>query len=68
MFEGTREGEKKGGRYETREGKFEEEEIGGALIAADFLQGERAGLVAAGFAGARLCFCARAPFCVSGTS
>lgn len=36
---------------EAREGQFEEEEVGGSLVAADFLEGDGAGSVAAGFAG-----------------
>lgn len=42
-----------GGRTnETGEGKFAQQEVSRALVAADFLQRERAGLVAVGFAGA----------------
>lgn len=36
----------RGRTHETGEGKFAEQEVGGALVAADFFQRERAGLVA----------------------
>ena len=45
------EGRGGGGAYEAREGEFEEEEIGAALVAADFAEGYGAGFVAAGSAG-----------------
>lgn len=54
---GRKEGKGRGTTYEARKGQFEKEEIGGALVAADFAEGERAGSVAAGFAGAGLVFC-----------
>ncbi len=53
-------GEGRGGRTdETGEGKFAQQEVGGALVAADFLQRERAGFVAVGFAraGERIAGC-----------
>ena len=40
-----------GAAYKAREGEFEEEEIGAALVPADFAKGYGAGFVAAGFAG-----------------
>lgn len=36
--------------YEARERKSEEEEVGGALVATDFAQGNGAGFVSASFA------------------
>ena len=36
---------------EAGEGEFQEEEVGGALVAADFAEGHRAGFIAAGLAG-----------------
>lgn len=57
--EGEGEGEREGGEggegmgggtNETGKGQFAQQEVGGALVAADFLQRERAGLVAVGFA------------------
>lgn len=36
--------------YQARERELQEKEVGGALVAADLAQGERAGPVAAGFA------------------
>ena len=45
------EGKRGRGAYEAREGEFEEEKIGAALVSADFAEGYGAGFVAAGFAG-----------------
>ncbi len=46
----------RGSVYQTRERKLQKEEVGGALVAADLAQGERARLVAAGFARTGLFF------------
>ncbi len=46
-------GEGARGTYEAGEWEFEEEEVCGALVAADFTEGESAGSVAAGFSGGR---------------
>ena len=46
-----REGDGMGAAYQAGEGEFEEEEIGAALVPADFAKGYGAGFVAAGFAG-----------------
>lgn len=58
-----------GGTYEAGKGKFEEEEVGGALIATDFAQGEGAGSITARLSGAGfwvfLFFCYDTPPCVS---
>ena len=58
---GEREYGEKGGEeeeaYQAGEWKFEKEEIGGALVAADFAQGKGAGFVAAGLARARFFLC-----------
>lgn len=40
-----------GGAYEAGEREFQEQEVRGALVTADFAEGDRAGAVAAGFAG-----------------
>ena len=39
-----------GAAYKAREGEFEEEEVGAALVPADFAKGYGAGFVAARFA------------------
>ncbi len=49
-------GKEWGAAYKAREGEFEEEEIGAALVSADFAKGYGAGFVAAGFAGCVLVF------------
>lgn len=40
-----------GGAYEAGEREFQEQEVRGALVTADFAEGDRAGAVAADFAG-----------------